>query len=488
MNRFSFFLACLLFVATPSFAQETRTLTLQESINLAQAQSPAASIARLDFTQSQWSFRSFRAAYRPSLSLTGNAPGFQRSIQDIVQDDGTVRYVEQNRTFMRAGVMVSQPLPFSGGTVFFNSGLSRLNNELGDNTFTQWQSTPLIVGFNQPIFRFNEMKWERRIEPLRYTLSERTYVEDLEDVSLDVTRRFFDVYIAEMNLDIATFNVAINDTVFGLSQGRFEIGKIAENDLLQSELQLLNAQSDASNNRIAYQRALQDLKLALDLPYDTELEIIPPETIPDVRIDPNEAVSQARRNRPAFLNLDIQNVEAERELARAKRNNSFSADLTASYGLNQSAPEFNSAYNDPLNQQALTVNFSVPIFNWGQNKAQVQAAVAAQERVAQNTALQQKELEQEVYFEALQLEQLQQQVLIAAKADTVAARRFEVAKNRYLIGKIDITELFNAQREKDTARRSYVQILQQFWVSYYTLRRLTLYDFVRNQSLTGRAQ
>jgi outer membrane protein TolC len=108
--------------------------------------------------------------------------------------------------------------------------------------------------------------------------------------------------------------------------------------------------------------------------------------------------------------------------------------------------------------------------------------------VAQNTALQQKELEQEVYFEALQLEQLQQQVLIAAKADTVAARRFEVAKNRYLIGKIDITELFNAQREKDTARRSYVQILQQFWVSYYTLRRLTLYDFVRNQSLTGRAQ
>jgi outer membrane protein TolC len=487
MKRFPF-LVCLLFITTPLFGQNARTLTLQESIDLAQAQSPAAAMARLDFTQSQWGYRAYRAQYKPSLSLRGDAPGFRRSIQDVVQDDGSVRYVEQNRTDMRAIAAVSQPIPMTGGTVFFNSGLSRLNNELGDNAFTQWQSTPLIVGFNQPLMQFNEMKWERRIEPLRYTFAERTYVENLEAVSLDITRRFFDVYIAEMNRDIATFNVAINDTVFALSQGRFDIGRIAENDLLQSELQLLNAQSDASNARIAYQEALQDLKLALDLPYDAELKIVPPEDIPDVRIDPNEAVAQARRNRPAFLNLDIQNVEAERELARAKRNNSFSADLTASYGLNQSAPAFDGAYNDPLNQQALSVSFSVPVFNWGQNKAQVQAAVAAQERVAQNTALQQKELEQEVYFEALQLEQLQQQALIAAKADTVAARRFEVAKNRYLIGKIDITELFNAQREKDTARRSYVQTLQQFWTSYFNLRRLTLYDFVRNQSLTGRVQ
>ena len=95
-------------------------------------------------------------------------------------------------------------------------------------------------------------------------------------------------------------------------------------------------------------------------------------------------------------------------------------------------------------------------------------------------------MEQEVFFEVLQLQQLQQQVRIAAKADTVAARRFEVAKNRYLIGKIDITDLFNAQREKDTARRNFFQTLRQFWTSYFNVRRLTLYDFTQNQPLTGR--
>ncbi len=80
-------------------------------------------------------------------------------------------------------------------------------------------------------------------------------------------------------------------------------------------------------------------------------------------------------------------------------------------------------------------------------------------------------------------QQLQQQVGIAAKADTVATRRFEVAKNRYLIGKIDITDLFDAQREKDAARQAYIETMQQFWQSYFNLRRLTLYDFMRRAPL-----
>ena len=65
----------------------------------------------------------------------------------------------------------------------------------------------------------------------------------------------------------------------------------------------------------------------------------------------------------------------------------------------------------------------------------------------------------------------------SAKADTVAARRFDVAKNRYIIGRIDIGDLYIAQSEKDAALLSYVEALRNFWLAYYRLRRLTLYDF-----------
>ncbi len=59
--------------------------------------------------------------------------------------------------------------------------------------------------------------------------------------------------------------------------------------------------------------------------------------------------------------------------------------------------------------------------------------------------------------------------------------RYQVAKNRYLIGKIDITNLFIAQNEKDMAKRSYIQSQKQYWIAYHTLRQLTLYNFQKEE-------
>ncbi len=482
MRRLLLLLLLLGLVAT-AHGQAQRALTLQQSIDLAQSSSPAAEIARLTFDQSFWGFRSFRAQYRPSLSISGNAPGLQRSFQNILTPNGTVDYVERNATFGQANLSINQPIPMTGGQVSLTSGLSRLNNVQGDDSFTQWSSSPLVISLFQPLRQFNQMKWTRRTEPLRFEVARRNYAEDFETIAIDITTRFFQVYIAQMNRDIATFNAAVNDTIFTLSQGRFEIGAIAENDLLQSELALLNAQSEQSSAEIAFQEALQDLKLALDLPYDTDLTIVPPTTVPPLVVNADDAVAKARRHRPAFARLDLDAVEAERDLAQAKRNSGLSANLVASYGLNQRSDAFDNVYNDPLNQQQFTINFSVPIFRWGFGRANVEQAIARQQQLERDASVQRKELDQEVYFEALQLQQLQQQVLIDAKADTVAARRFEVAKNRYIIGKIDITNLFDAQREKDGARRGYIQTLQRFWTAHFNLRRLTLYDFIRQVPL-----
>jgi outer membrane protein TolC len=467
----------------PAGGQDVRSLTLHESIQLAQSQSPAAASARLRYDQSYWNYRGFRSQHLPTLFLSADGPGLRRSIEELDQDDGTVRYVERNSTFGQARVSISQPILWTGGQLFVSTRLSRLNNRFADTDFTQWQSAPLVVALSQPIMQFNALKWDRRTEPMRYEVAQRVLRSDLEDISIDITSRFFAVYIAQMNLEIASFNVAVNDTIYTLSQGRFEIGRIAENDLLQSELALLNAQSERSSASIAYEEALQDLKLALDLPHDLEIEIEPPALIPGLVVDPNEAVTRARRNRPDYLALDLDQVEARRDVARARRETGFSANLTASYGLNQSSDVFDNVYSDPLSQQQLTLSLQVPIVQWGQGRAEVEAAVARRQQVERDGSVRRKELDQEVYFEALQLVQLGQQVRIAEKADTVATRRFDVAKNRYLIGKIDITELFNAQREKDNARRSYIDVLRRFWTSYFSLRRLTLYDFLGGEAI-----
>lgn len=479
-------LATGLAVATvpAAHAQTAAPLTLREAVVRAVEDGPGAEVARAGYEQARWDFRAFRAEYRPSLTLNGDAPGLQRSISDILQDDGSVRYIEQERLFSSASMSLNQPLPLTGGRVFVSSGLSHVQ-QYGAFDVSEWQSSPLIVGLVQPLFRFNNMKWDRRVEPVRFDVERQTYLEDLQQVAVDVADAFFDVYLAQMNVDIADFNVAVNDTIYTLSRGRYDIGTIAENDLLQSELALLNAQTALAQARIDREEAAQRLKLLLGMDYDAPVEIVPPVATLDVDIDPETAVRQARQNRSAFLGLQVEELEAARAVAEARSERGFAADLTASYGLNQTAPALGDAYRSPLNQQRLSVGFSMPVFQWGQGKARVEAARAAQKQTARRVQLRRDELEQEVYFEALRVRQLQQQARLAAKADTVAARRFEVARNRYDVGKVDITELFNAQREKDGARRSFVQTLRQYWTSYYRLRRLTLYDFGTARPVQG---
>jgi len=74
-------------------------------------------------------------------------------------------------------------------------------------------------------------------------------------------------------------------------------------------------------------------------------------------------------------------------------------------------------------------------------------------------------------------------VALLAKADTVAAKRFEVAYNRYVIGRITLDNLYIGQSEKDQALMQFVNGLRDYWGSYYRLRQVTLFDFVTGQPI-----
>jgi outer membrane protein TolC len=107
----------------------------------------------------------------------------------------------------------------------------------------------------------------------------------------------------------------------------------------------------------------------------------------------------------------------------------------------------------------------------------VGAARAERERVENESRASVEQIALDARYAALELDQTRRNLAISAKADTVAAKRFEVAYNRYVIGRITIDNLYIAQAEKDQALAQYLQAMRSHWVAHYRLRRLTLYDF-----------
>jgi outer membrane protein len=210
---------------------------------------------------------------------------------------------------------------------------------------------------------------------------------------------------------------------------------------------------------------------------------VPDESIYMFAVDPAAALELAKENRSDMVNYRVQKLNAERSVRQAESNNSISMSISANVGLNQKANAVKDAYADLLDQQQFSVQLQVPLIGWGTGSHAVEAAEAELNRVETNVLSQRFSLEQEVKYQVQRFKQLQQQVLLSAKADTVAQRRFDVTRERFVIGKIDVTNLFLAQSEKDNAYRTRIQTLWDYWATYYRLRRLTLYDFAMQRPL-----
>jgi outer membrane protein TolC len=478
-------LVAFLLVSPPRVAAQVDAvvLTLPECIRLARDKGPLGIIARSAFESSEFSHDAFMATFYPQLTLEGDLPGYTHSINPIVLPDGTTIFTPQSEASASMSLGLSQKIPFTGGRLSLLSGLNRI--DLMESKSHYYRSRPLTLALSQPLLAINTMRWDLKAQGLRYRMATRELAEAMEECAIDITEKFFECFLALMNSSNAAGNVAINDTLYRISRGRFNVGKIAENDLLQSELAYMNARTQLENANVALERAQRGLKAAIGLGGEVPVVLLPPTDIPAVRIDPAVALARARQNRSDVLGFDLQLLAAERAVAQARSDNSFNATMTASIGTNQRAPELPEVYRDLLDQSQFTVGFSVPLFRWGAGSSAVDAAEAARRQAEASVVQQRNAFEQEVLYQAARLNLLREQVAVAAKSDTIAQRRFAVAKERYVIGKIDIPILFIAQSEKDNARRANVQTLWDYWTAYYRVRRLTLYDDETGTSLVN---
>ena len=458
------------------------TLTLQEAIARAQQQGPAAQVARSGRDAARYRDAAFHARLLPQLVLSGDAANLNRGINPIDLPDGSTQFVSQANNRSSLGLGFTQELPLTGGRLSVGSQVSRID-EFGGRNSRIYQTSPILVRLEQQLFRPREIVWEKRLQGLDAHVAEQTYLEAREDVARSTADAFFNLYAQQMSLRNASSNVAINDTLFTLNKGRYEVGKIGENDLLKSELALLRARAAVEDARVARARAEAALRRQIAFPEGQALEIVTPDSIPVVNADPEIAEREALRNSSTIQQNALDDVQSRYGISVARANNRFNATVAASVGFNQTASGFGDAYQSPLGRQQLSVGVNLPMVQWGAGRAAVEAAKAANQRVTTSNKIRRDMLAEDARFSALQLQQAQRTVLLAAKADTVAGKQFEVARNRYIIGKIANDALYLAQNEKDAAVLAYVQALRSYWTSYYYVRRVTLYDFAVGRPL-----
>ena len=460
----------LAFFAISVSAQEK--MTLPEAIHTARTQSVEALQARQAFVSTYWAYRSYKASRLPSFYLYGDMMNFDRSLTLLQNpEDGTLNYVSSNNLQNGIGVQMNQNITFTGGTLSVSSDLSRID-QFGNNKSLTWYSRPVTVSYYQPLFTYNQFKWDKKIEPKEYERGKRDYLESMEALTINAVYAYHNLLLAKMNNEISQSNFENSGNMLKIAKER-----------LQLELRMLN--DSISINETAVQVREAQMMLNSLLGYDESFVIDPvlEEELPDIQMDYDLVMYKSLANSSFSLDNELSLLNAESSVAHAKASRGFSFALNARFGMSQTGPEFPQAYKDLLDQETIGITFSIPIFDWGLGKGKVQKAKAAQEVVRAQVQQRENDYRRQIFTAVSQFNNQRQQCQVSRRAMLIASERYELTMHRFREGNASVTDLNMAQTENDSALRQYISDISNFWTYYYALRQYTLYDFINGRDL-----
>ncbi|SEN86184.1 Outer membrane protein TolC [Mucilaginibacter gossypiicola] len=468
--------------AIASDGSDTLRLTLQQVVELAKANSIAAKQAATTRETKYWEYRTYKSNYQPQLALSGILPGYTKTFSQVQQPNGTflVQPIHNDNSQLRLDF--SQSIAATGGTIFGTTQLQRFDDFDRHNVL--YNGIPYGINYAQPLFQFNSLKWDKRIEPLKFNESKQAYIEAQEKIAVDVEGYFFDLLLAQVNLKMAETNLANTEGIIKIANLKYELGKVSKNDILQLQLEKINAQKAVGTARRDVEITTLTLRSFIGQAGDDRIVLAVPKDINNMIVSSDIVLAEANANRSAAIAFSRRLAEAKRDVAKAKGQNGLTATLTASLGFSNTATNIPDVYKNPQNQQVLELQLSIPILDWGRSKSRAKTALANQKLTEYAVEQDKQTFKQEIITQVSLFNMMKEQLVYTASADSIAGEKYKIARERYVLGDLSITDLGIAFRENDQAQRDYVSALRDFWGAYYQLRYLSLYDFEANKKIT----
>ncbi len=474
-------LAFLVAAVLPAKAQET--MSLDEAIEVARLQSVEALEARSEFISSYWEYRSYKASLLPAMYLYGDLFSYDRSLNLLQNyETGEMTYASSNNMQNSVGLYIKQNLAFSGGTVSLYSDLSRVD-QFGKNKYATWYAQPLYLSYNQPLFGYNEFKWAKKISPKEYEKAKRVYVESMEEVTIKAVTCYFELLAARENLDLARRNYENTSKMTAVAEERMKLGSTTRDEYLQLELRMLNDSISINEYSVEVREKLMALNSLLGYDARTDVEPTLSEELPDVMMDYDLVMYKALENSSFTLGNEIDILNAESAIAQAKADRGYSVGINAKFGLSNSDAAIATTYNNLLDQEVVGLTFTIPLFDWGMGKGRVKKAQAAADVVRAQVEQSENDFKRSVFTAVGQFNNQRQQCYASRRAKEISQERYELIIGKFRDGTATVTDLNTAREECDSATQKYITDLSNFWNYYYSLRKMTLYDFITGHDL-----
>lgn len=456
----------LLFFYFPSLSQNHPALTLEELIKIAQQRSIRSQVINMEKKIASYEYNYFLRTRKASILLNGNIPVYNKDNFGVIQPDGTLLFRSRSQSNSDANLSIRQPIAFTNGEISLNTYLNRFDDYKDKRT--SYNATLFYVQLYQPLFAFNQYKWDKRIQPLRFKASERIATTAMNEFQLLLCQLYFDVIQAQVDMELAHTNLSYAKDNRAAEQRRKELGASTEDKQLQLEMMELDAAQSLEESQTRLASSMSILKNFAGLDPSANINLKLPAAPDTTAISIDALLSSAQATHPVFLNASLELLEAESAVDRA-RTEEREVNITGSYGLNNTGNTISSLYNQPNNQQRFSIGLTIPIYDGGRRRTKLLIARNNQQLVSARNKEEVQTLVNEITRIYNDYNYARTNIARLQKLDSIGERRFAITNRLFTAGKIPVNDLQLAQREKDNARRNYVGALRKLTEQRYAI-------------------
>ncbi|WP_299578191.1 TolC family protein [uncultured Sunxiuqinia sp.] len=471
--KLRFLILLVLFPVSALWAQQL--LSLEKAMEIASQNSPDIRRSLLNLERSQESLNAQKAALKSQFSLSLNPVEYSRtrSFDDYYSSWYT------NESFGSSGTFtVSQPILLTDGTVSLVNrfGWQKSNSDINnveDRSFTN----NLYISLAQPLFTYNRLRLQLRELQLDLENSNLSYAMQLLNLEKLVTQYFYNVYMAQMSLNISKDELANTEKSYEITKNKVEAGLAAREELYQAELNYATAKSNVQNQQVSLENYKDQFKQYIGMDIFEEIAVMANVDATPVAVDLKNAINYGLGSRMELRQREIDIETSQFDLIRTNALNEFQGEMNLSVGIIGDDPKLSNIYQNPTNNPRVSLSFNVPLFDWGEKKSRMRA----QEAVIKTQELSFEQQKIQIIMDIRQvyrsLQNLKNQITIAEQNERNAQLTYEINLERYANGDLTSMDLNLFQTQLSEKKMAYAQSLIDYKIELLNLKIQTLYDF-----------
>ncbi len=159
-----------------------------------------------------------------------------------------------------------------------------------------------------------------------------------------------------------------------------------------------------------------------------------------------KAINFALQQRMELRQKEIALEKALFSLIQTKSQNEFKGSLSARVGIIGDNKDINNIYNNPTDNQNISLTLNIPVWDWGEKKSRIKATEASIESTKLSNSEEKKSIVLNVRKICRNLPNLINQIEIAKQNEENAIRTYELNVEKYKNGSITLAWIFSNSR------------------------------------------